>query len=245
VTIILLPIALDPLAPAPAPARPATVVWMVVALIAMQLLVTRLVDLDHRLHWGLVSDHAFRVVTFTSSSWSLYSDPALFNPWQLWSYALVHDGWVAAVLNLLVLAVVGRAVERWIGALSFLGATLTLAPLAAVIHLLLAGRDDTVLTGADGLAAGVLGMAWALFPHAKVRWGMAYFAVVALGYVPLFRLALPWIALAFLAATGALRWQDAPAAHLAGDAGALLAGVVLGLAGRRIQGQQEPPPRAT
>jgi membrane associated rhomboid family serine protease len=243
--IILLPTALDPRAPMPAPERPATVVWMVVALIAMQLLVSRLVDLDQRMHWGLVSDHAFRVVTFTTSTWSLYSDPALFNPWQLWSYAMVHDSWAAAILNLLVLAVVGRAVERWIGALSFLGATLTLAPLAAVIHLLLAGRDDTVLTGADGLAAGVLGMAWALFPNATTRWGVAYFAVVALGYVPLFRLALPWIALCFLAATGLLRWQDAPAIHLAGDAGALLAGVVLGLAGRRIQGNPEPPPRGT
>jgi membrane associated rhomboid family serine protease len=245
VAIILLPTALDPLAPAPGPARPATVVWMAVALIAMQLLVSRLVDLDHREHWRLVSDHAFRVVTFTTSSWSLYSDPALFNPWQLWSYALVHDSWVAAILNLLVLAVVGRAVEQWIGALSFLGATLTLVPLAAVIHLLLSGRDDTVLTGADGLAAGVLGMAWALFPKAKVRWGMAYFAVLVLGYVPLFRLALPWIALAFLVAAGATHWQDAPAAHLAGVAGAFLAGVVLGLAGRRIQAQQEPPPRGT
>jgi len=91
----------------------------------------------------------------------------------------------------------------------------------------------------------VLGMAWALFPKAKVRWGMAYFAVLVLGYVPLFRLALPWIALAFLVAAGATHWQDAPAAHLAGVAGAFLAGVVLGLAGRRIQAQQEPPPRGT
>ncbi len=243
--IILLPTALDPLVPSPGPARPATVVWMVVALVAMQLLVSRLVDLDHSGHWGLVGDRAFRVVTFTTSSWTLYSDPALFNPWQLWSYVLVHDSWIAAILNLLVLAVVGRAVERWIGALSFLGATLTLAPLAAVIHLLLSGRDDTVLTGADGLAAGVLGMAWALFPKAKVRWGMAYFALLVLGYVPLFRLALPWIALAFLAATAATHWQDAPAAHLAGVVGALSAGVVLGLAGRRIQGHQEPPPRTS
>jgi hypothetical protein len=74
-----------------------------------------------------------------------------------------------------------------------------------------------------------------------MRWGMAYFAVVALGYLPLFRLALPWMVLAFMAGIAAARWQDAPAAHCAGDAGALLAGVVLGLAGRRIQAQQEPP----
>ncbi len=252
-TIILLPTALEPSAPALLSARPLTVVWLLVALMALQFAIAHTLELDLRLHWGLVGDPFFRVVSFTTSSWSLYADVALFAPWQLWSYILVNDGWVLPILDLVLLAVAGRAVERGIGSLSFLGAVLTLAPLAGVIQLLLSGRDEGLaagvslaspglpVTGADGLVAGVLGMAWALYPQARMRWGVAYFAVVALGYLPLFRLALPWIALAFLLACGAAHWQDAPAIRLAGDLGALCAGAVLGLAGRRIQGPAAQP----
>lgn len=239
--LIILPVALEPSDAQSFPPRPATVVWMMVALIAMHLVAVRLVDLDHQWHTGLVSDHIFRVVTFTSSTWSLYSDPALFTVWQLWTYVLIHDSVVEALINLVMLAVVGRAVERWIGGMAFIGAVLTLIPLAAVIHLMLANRDDEVLTGADGLAAGVLGMAWALFPCGRVRWGLAYFAVVMLGYVPLFRLSLIWIAVLFFASMGVIHWHDAGIYRLISDAAALLAGVVLGLAGRRVHRYPSPP----
>jgi membrane associated rhomboid family serine protease len=241
--IIILPVALEPPESQQYPARAATVVWMMVALIAMHLVVVQLVNLDHQRHWGLVGDHVFRVVTFTSSIWSLYSDPALFTPWQLWTYALINDNVVEALINLLMLAVVGRAVERWIGGMAFIGAVMTLIPLAAVIHLLIANRDDTILTGADGLAAGVLGMAWALFPNGRVRWGLAYFAIVMLGYVPLFRLSLVWIAILFFAGVGLVHGHDGPVNQLLSDLAALLAGVVLGLAGRRVRQYPTPTPR--
>ena len=243
--LILLPVALEMPAASGGPSRPATVVWMLVALISMHLVVVRLVDLDHQWHWGMVGDQVFRVVTFTSSTWSLYSDPALFAPSQLWTYALIHDSWAEAIVNLLVLAVVGRAVERAIGAMAVLGAILTLIPLTAVVQLVLASREDAVLTGADGCAAGILGMAWAMFPAGRVRWGMAYFAIVMVGYVPLFRLPIAWIAVLFLAAMGIIHWHDAVGVRLASGIIAMLAGMVLGLAGQRMhQRTSGAPPRA-
>jgi membrane associated rhomboid family serine protease len=230
---LILPSAVEPPEPSAWPTRSTVVVWVLMALIAVHFAVTRVVALDHARHWGLIDEQTFRALTYATTVWSLYPEPGLFAPWQLWTYALIHDGWLELALNLVILALAGRVVERWIGSAAFIGAVLTLAPLAAVIHLLVE-RDDAVLTGADGLAMGVMGMALALFPKARVQWGLAYYAVVVVGWLPLFRVGLPWVALAGLIGLVALRHGQLLPTTIA-DVGALAAGVVLGLAGRRIR----------
>lgn len=232
--VILLPTAVETSEPPLDRPRLALVTWILVALIVIHFLVTQLVALDHARRWGLIDEHTFRAVTYATTVWSLYPEPGLFAPWQLWTYVFVHDGWIELALVVTMLALAGRTVERWLGSAAYLGALVTLAPLVAVLHLLV-GHDDEVLTGADGLAMGVLGLAWALFPAARVRWGLAYFAVIVLGYQPLFRMAMPWLALLWLAALVAVH-HDQPVPAIVSAGGALAAGVVLGLAGRRIRG---------
>jgi membrane associated rhomboid family serine protease len=236
--MIILPTALEPPERDGWPERNAWVCWCVIALIAVDFAVTRFIALDQQQHWQLVGDPWFRSFSALTSWCSLYSDPTLFAPWQLWTYGFIHDSWILVATHIIVIIIVGRAVERWLGSVAFAGAVLTLMPLAAVIHLLLTEPDSSVLIGADGLVMGVLGMACLLFPHVRVRWGFAYFAVLVAGYRPLVRMPLPLMALLVLVVCLALHIDKHIVVTLVTDIGALTAGAMLGLAGRRLQGTQ-------
>lgn len=94
----------------------------------------------------------------------------LFAPWQLLSYAFLHDGLAHIAFNMFGLVTFGNALERYWGTRRFLVyyAASTLA--AAIAQLLVTrGADDYVPTvGASGGIYGLLLGFAMLFPQARV-----------------------------------------------------------------------------
>ena len=229
--MLILPTTLDPPASRPWPGRTAVVTWSLCGALVVAHVLLRLAGGGR----GLFGEEALRVVTYASASWKLYTDPELFEPWQLVSYTLLHEGWLHLLVNVLLIAVLGRAVERWVGPLACAGAMLTLTCLAAVL-VLLAGafaHSHGVVVGANGLVMGLIGMAATLFPGSRVRWGLAYYLVLVVGYVPLFRTSARTLALGYALFEVALAWATHRPLTLGADLGALAAGMALGVAGRR------------
>lgn len=228
--ILPIPIAVEPGDDVPSPERSTPVVWMWLALALATFALERLVVLDHELRWGLLPDGLFAITTFVMASWSLYADPALFAPWQPWTATLVGNGWAFLLADLGVMVVVGRAAERLGGSLSLTASLLAAAALAGLAFC--ATARVGVLTGSAPLALGAIGMVWALLPAGRVRFGIAWWAVVVAGVRPLLALPLHTVALGYLA----LHVWLAPGHHhlevLLADAAALLAGFLGGLAAR-------------
>jgi membrane associated rhomboid family serine protease len=170
------------------PARSTPVVWVWLALVLALFVLERVVRIDHDLAFGWFSPQLFAGVTFTVASWSLYGDPALFDLWQLWSHLVVHPAWWLLALEIVLMLVIGRALERLLGTALFLAAIGCLAPLAGVL-MVLAGPQP-VFAGGLPLMVGLLGLAIGRLPGASVRWGVVWWAVVAVGHWPLFRMPL-------------------------------------------------------
>jgi membrane associated rhomboid family serine protease len=209
--------------PAPAP----VVTWMWFALITAVFAADRALAVDLATGWNLIPPALFAGVSYVLASWSLYADPALFAPWQLWSHAVVHAGWIMPLVNLALLVALGRPLERLLGGPLYGGATLLLVAVSGLVFLLL-GYGGCHL-GAGGLVAGLCGLAWALTPLGVVRFALLYWAVVAVGYVPLFTVGLRLLILAYLM----LDLWSVPVAQAMTtatvDVAALLAGFLFGL----------------
>lgn len=182
--MLLLPIALEwPAGDLPAHRTP--VVWMWLALVLVLFVLERLVRVDHDLALAWFPPQLFAGVTFTVASWSLYGDPALFDLWQLWSHVLIHPLWWLLAVEIVLMIVVGRALERVLGTAMFLAALGCLAPLGGV--LLVLGGPQPVFAGGVPLMAGLVGLALGRLPGVSVRWGLVWWLVVAVGCRPLFR----------------------------------------------------------
>ena len=192
----LVPIAIESPTGEPPPHR-TPVVWMWLALVLALFVLERLVRVDHDLALGWFPPALFAGVTFTIASWSLYGDPALFEPWQLWSYLLVHPLWWLLAVEIVLMVVIGRALERALGAAMFLAALGCLAPLGGV--LLVLGGPQPVFAGGLPLMAGLVGLALGRLRGASVRWGLVWWLVVAVGCRPLFRTPLHTLLVLLLA----------------------------------------------
>lgn len=205
-------------------ATPAT--WSAIAALATLFLLERLALAAVAHGWPLPAGPVAGALWWSASA-KLYPDPALFAPWQLWSHALVQAGWWQAVAVLVAIGLAGRAIERWIGSGATALLLAVLAPLAAAVHLLRPGAAPVV--GGAGVAAGLLGAAWALFPTHRVRGALLYYLVVVVGAVR-FHLGLRLVVLLFVAQElFRLRLADPHAAALDLGADVLLAGLVAGL----------------
>jgi membrane associated rhomboid family serine protease len=141
-----------------------------------------------------------RAMLSISASWKLYADPNLFEPAQLWTYALLHDGWWHLLGNLIFVVVFGRALESWLGSASYAAALFALAPASALIFLLQphAGIVNQTLVGASGVISGIMGIAWGLHPRHPVRCVIGYWLIVLIGFLP-FRISVRWLLLFFVA----------------------------------------------
>lgn len=237
--MLILPISIESPDGAATPPSATAVTWVLGGLVLALFVLGRLAMSDAPGH--LLGNDAFRIATYAAATWSFYSDPALFAPWQLWSWILVNNAWLPALVNLVLFVVAGRAVERRLGGVAFVGALVLLAPLVAGAAALSgphphAGSDiGPALCGIDGLTLGVLGLAWALFPEGRVRFGLVYWVVVAVGYRPLFRLPLRWLAALAILFQMALVLLDWPVMPAEAVIGAFLGGFAIGLAGRYLR----------
>jgi len=170
------------------PRHSTPVVWTWLALVLALFVLERVVVVDHDLALGWFPPGLFAGVTFTVASWSLYSDPSLFEVWQLWSHLLVHPSWWQLAIEIVLMLVIGRALERMLGAALLLAALGCLAPLAGVL-LVLVGPSP-VFAGGLPLMAGLIALACGRLPGATVRWGLVWWVVIAVGHWQLFRMPL-------------------------------------------------------
>lgn len=203
------------------------VTWMWFALIAAVFVLDRALMLDLTTGWKAIPAGFFVGVSYVLASWSLYADPALFEPWQLWSHALVHDGWLMPLLNLALVVALGRPLERLLGSVTFGGATLLLVAVSGLVFLALDHQGYHV--GAGGLVSGLCGLGWALTPRGAVRFGLAYWAVIMVGHVPLFTVGLRSLILVYLVID---LWSvplEQAMTTITVDVAALLAGFLFGL----------------
>jgi membrane associated rhomboid family serine protease len=185
--MLLIPATIE-LAEGELPARSTPVVWIWLSLVLALFVVERLVVIDHDLHLGLLPESLFAGVTFVVASWSLYGDPALFDLWQVWSHLLVHLHWWQLAVEVVLMLVIGRALERTLGSALFAAVIGCLGPLGGVVMVLLVGVP--VYVGAMPLMLGLLGVILGRLPGAMTRWGIAWWAIVAVGWWPLFRMPL-------------------------------------------------------
>lgn len=200
---------------------PARLAPALAALVAAIFLVERLAGLD------LLGERAARLAADLGAAARLYHDGALWGFWQPWSAALLADGWWGLAAIAWALLVPGRALERAYGAAALALLALMAAAAGSLVHLALAGAVASQ-PGCDPLGLGLAAAATAALPGARLRWGVAWYAVLSLGWRPLWAMPLAAGAGLYLLQAGlhALAGGD----PLAGAAG-LLAAAAAGIAG--------------
>jgi membrane associated rhomboid family serine protease len=167
------------------PNRSTPVVWIWFALVLAVFVSENVVILDHDLGFNLLPRGFFSGTTFVVASWSLYGDPVLFDLWQLWSHLLIHYHWWLLAVEIVVMLVIGRALERVMGSALFAAVLACLGPLGGVLMVLF-GHEATYVGGLP-LMLGLIGVTLGRLPSAMISWGLAWWAIIAVGYWPLFR----------------------------------------------------------
>ena len=120
------------------------------------------------------------MVTLVASA-RLYSDPsqALFEPWQAWSWILVHDTWWGLGLGLTVFWVFAGGLERRLGSALFCLALVVFAPMTIALHLVSGVAVPDL--GLVPVAAACAGAVFALAPRAGVRWELWWWMIWLVG----------------------------------------------------------------
>jgi membrane associated rhomboid family serine protease len=187
------------------PNRSTPVVWIWLALVLAVFFSEQAVILDHDLGFHWLPRGLFAGTTFVVASWSLYGDPVLFDLWQLWSHLLIHYHWWLLAVEIVVMLVVGRALERVMGSSLFAAVLACLGPLGGVLMVLF-GHESTYVGGLP-LMLGLIGVMLGRLPGAMISWGIAWWAIIAVGYWPLFRQPVHMLMFLLLALT----FMSAPA----------------------------------
>lgn len=98
------------------------------------------------------------------------SIPGQFEPWQLFTYALLHNGILPLAVNLVFLLVLGSRVNALLGQIRTAILYPLLVALAAVLFLLIQShRPLHPLVGASGAIMGLAGVYLILFPAHRVH----------------------------------------------------------------------------
>lgn len=182
--MLLIPTAVE-LSSGVLPKRSTPVVWIWLALVLAVFISEQAVILDHDLGYHLLPRGAFAATTFMVASLSLYGDPALFDLWQLWSHVFIHYHWWLLAAEIVVMLVIGRALERVMGSALFAAVLVCLGPLGGVLMVLF-GHQATYVGGLP-FVLGLMGVILGRLPGAMISWGLAWWAIIAVGYWPLFR----------------------------------------------------------
>jgi membrane associated rhomboid family serine protease len=143
----------------------------------------------------------------------------------------LHGGWLHLLGNMLFLFVFGNNVEDRFGRLRFLLWYLAWGLLATYAFALTVPSSTTVVVGASGAIAGVLGAYLVLFPRARVVSLLPFFFFLP-ARLPAWLVLGSWFLLQWLYASGTGVTQGSGVAYLAHVAG-FVAGVVVGVRQRR------------
>jgi membrane associated rhomboid family serine protease len=81
------------------------------------------------------------------------------HPWTVLTYALLHEGWLHLLLNIVVLAALGTPVARRFGPARFLALISVGAAAGALMHLLLHSHSVAPLIGASAAVTAAMGAA--------------------------------------------------------------------------------------
>lgn len=144
------------------------------------------------------------------------------------SSLFLHGGWAHLLGNMLFLFIFGNNVEDRLGRLRFLLAYLAWGLVATYAFAFSNADSTSVLIGASGAIAGVLGSYLVMFPRARV---VTLFFVVPLR-LPAWVVLGAWFGIQWLYSSGTTISAGADVAYLAHVAG-FLAGVVTGVVLRR------------
>ncbi len=238
--LIPLPLGLEPPSPGPRVWPWASTVLIVV--ISVMFLSERTLAAAltrHQLPAGIVGEHMLRLLADVGSAGRLYADPALFAPWQLWSWPLFHAGWWQAGAGVLALLMIAPAVERELSALAFIAVLLVLTPLIGLGALLTHVGGPLPDLGASALAVALLALAFAARPRAQLAFGVGYYALVQFGWRRIAALPLPGVAALVIAQDG-LR---ALLAHQSWPAPAFAVALGAGMAAGFLASATRPSPR--
>ena len=117
-----------------------------------------------------------RLVSGTFALWPLATPERLFRPWQLVTYAFLHQGIEHIFFNMFALYVFGPALEQYWGARRFLGYYFVCVIAAGATQLAVeyAMRTGEPTIGASGGIFGILLAFAVLFPRARL---LLYFAI--------------------------------------------------------------------
>jgi membrane associated rhomboid family serine protease len=167
--------------------------------------------------WGLQLVFAWVGTDALTEHFAFHSDRAVpWRPWQFVTYMFLHSAppgpWhpFHLLLNMLMLAVFGGPVERWLGSRRFLRYYLICGAAGAMLSLLPPFRGTTL--GASGAVLGVLTAFGLLFPDTPVYMLFFFFPIPA--KVLVLFLAL----LNLMAVAGSLQDGTSYIAHLGGMA---------------------------
>lgn len=111
--------------------------------------------LDPRLDMWLV--YAFAFVPLREIEPSGWPGGEGAAAWSLLTHALLHDGWAHVLLNVAMIAAIGRAVLARLGSARFLALSAFATVGGALGHLAVEWASDAPMMGASGLASGLLG----------------------------------------------------------------------------------------
>lgn len=205
----------------PVPGRQPVVAYVLVTVLIFSFLALHIAPvLGAR---GLV-EPVVRSAGLIEATWTLYADPALFQPWQLWTWVLVGSSWGLWLGNCALTVVLAVAAERRIGSRWFLAALVILLPVAAGVHLLIGGVSPPFIqVGAGALVTGLAGLGWGLMRPVRLQLGLGWWAVLVVGWIPLFSLSLPVLGVIWSLVDGLAQGLRN------NEAGTVLSGMLLGI----------------
>ncbi|MHC4917540.1 MAG: rhomboid family intramembrane serine protease, partial [Planctomycetota bacterium] len=106
----------------------------------------------------------------------------------------LHGGIMHLIGNVLFLVIFGRAVNGWLGNLTYTLLYLALGVIASVGNIVFSGSDFAGLVGASGAIAGVMGLAASVFPKYRVKFFFWFRIRVGTFQTPAFWALLLWFA---------------------------------------------------
>jgi membrane associated rhomboid family serine protease len=152
-------------------------------------------------------------------------------PWTLLTCTFLHGSIMHLIGNMLFLIIFGRAVNGWLGNLTYTLLYLALGVVASVGNIVFSGSHFCGLVGASGAIAGVMGLSASVFPKYRVKFFYWFRFRMGTFQTPAFWALLLWFAWDLVQAvffsvageSGGVAFM----AHVAGFVGGLGAGALV------------------
>jgi len=148
----------------------------------------------------------------------------------------VHGGWGHLLSNVLFLWVFGDNIEDRLGVLLFLVAYLLTGIVATLAQVVMDPQSRVPIVGASGAISGIAGTYLVLFPRARVRVLVPVFLFVRVFEVSALSFFVLWFGMQALMALGSLGAMAQGGVAWFAHLGGFVAGIVLGLLARSLQG---------